>query len=256
MDPRLRFSRLLSPDQGELGSNPAGDPPANGAGDPPKEKDTQPQSATAGDPPPKQASDSPDDKGAGGKDAILAELSEERKKRQGLEGEIKSIKDGQESLKKSLLKALGHPDGEDGDPEAAARAAALREKAALSKAESALKKAAVVAEAGKLNVLDMDAVWKLGDWDALEVDLDKGVVKGAADAVSALIKEKDWLVKKPGATPAGGQPAGSDPSPEGLKKDELVKLAKKARAGDEIAALELMKRNKEFLAAGIKPEDY
>lgn len=80
-----------------------------------------------------------------------------------------------------------------------ARTAAEERDAAVSSANQALVRAAVVAEAAKQGAVDADAVFALLPKDSVTVD-DGGQVTGAEEAVKALLDTKKYLA---GETPAG-----------------------------------------------------
>jgi len=212
--------------------DPPADPPVKDDGDPDgdKDKDTDPRVAKARE-----------------------EAISERKKRQALQKEIEDIKasaaEGAD-LKEKLLSILGGKD--EDDPVAMAENAKVEAAAATARAESALIKAQVVAEASKAGAVDPEVVARLIDQEGISVDLEKGTVTGAEEAVKALLEEKTYLTQ--GTKPApntGGSPPGSDPNPKSLKVEELKELQKKAKAGDSQALLEVTKRLGEFRDAGL-----
>lgn len=98
--------RAIWPIMGGDDSVPPGTPPA----------DSPPADAPPADTPPK-ADTPPADDGKGGKDAILADLTKERGKRQGLEAEVQNLKDSQQQQLDAIAKALGlQPDDQPADP--------------------------------------------------------------------------------------------------------------------------------------------
>lgn len=86
----------------------------------------------------------------------------------------------------------------------AARVAAEREKAALDRANVALRRSAVVAAAVKAKAVDPDAVFALVDPSQVTIG-DDGQVTGAEDAVKALLEAKPYLV---GSTQSAGSADG------------------------------------------------
>jgi len=94
--------------------------------------------------------------------------------------------------------------------------------------------AAVVAQAQKMGFVNPIHAWALIDANLLEID-DSGKVLGAEEALKALAKEYDYLVKKSAAP-------NLNPSEGGGQQRQPLKLT-----AEEIAAAEMM---------GMKPEEY
>ncbi|MFA5485407.1 MAG: DUF4355 domain-containing protein [Candidatus Pacearchaeota archaeon] len=66
---------------------------------------------------------------------------------------------------------------------------------AIEKANERLVKAAVIAQAAELNIIDPEAAYALIDKEDISVD-DMGKVEGVNKALESLIKEKPYLVRK------------------------------------------------------------
>lgn len=233
-------SRLLSPDGNDAGAG-AGNPPpkdAGAAGDPPPKKDA---AAGAGDPP-------PDDK----KGLVpVAELAEERKKRQATEAKVKDLETKFDTFKDSIATALGIK--KEDDPKAALDKATGEVGKYKQAAERERARSAVISAATKKGAVDPEAVFALGNVTDLKVDLETGKVEGADELVDAVLKERPYLLGgKPGPTPAGGKPANSDPNPSAIELKEIEEMEKKAMAGDQEAIRWVQKNLKKISAARAK----
>ena len=107
------------------------------------------------------------------------------------------------------------------------------------RAQEALLKAAFIAAAGKANLIDSDAAWKLANLKDVKVDLesmsvypvdkdgkqlakDGKPVTGVDDIITALVKDKPYLAGKAGNTHVGG---GSNPGNQGAP--DPIEAAKK-----------------------------
>jgi hypothetical protein len=219
-------------------------PDADGGGTPPAD----PPAGPTPDPEPSPKPAAKTDGGAGGKEAVLADLARERDKRQALEAEVKGFKEKlveseqkTDALAKSILKALGKGEDGDDDPVAALEAEKKKVAATEERARSALLKAAVMGKASELGAHDPESVFAVGSAAALfgqvEVDLEKGSVSDVTAVIDDLLNSKPFL-KKAAADPAGGgSPPGSDPDPEKVDKEEVQKMLDLARAGDPQASL-------------------
>ena len=227
--------RRLNPDPGEGGTPPA-DPPA----DPPAAKT--------------ETAPAPDDGGAGGKEAVLADLARERDKRQALETDVKSIKEQlveekkkSDAMKSALLKAAGVEDP-DGDPVEVMKAKLEKSEA---KMREALVRSAVIAEASKAGAVDPDDVAALLDRSALEIDLDNLKVTGVEEAVKELLEKKPHLKAATPGQPKGAEPPGGDPDAASADRDEMIAIIKRARQGDEAAQVTLSKNLARIRELGI-----
>jgi len=203
-----------------------------------------------------------DDKGAGGKDALKADLAKERDKRQALEGDVTALKEKlvestrkTDDLAKSILKALGKGDDED-DPVKALEESKKQIGDTEARAKKALLQSRVESLAATMNCHDPATVYAVGNAAGLfaevEVDLDKGVLTDVKPVIEGLLKDKPFLAKAPGDQPKGGSPPGSDPDPSKPEKAELEELIKQAKAGDEIAAMKVSKNLKRIRELGLK----
>jgi len=226
-----------------------GDPPADdkaGAGG----GKTKDDNNGAGEPTDKPGAGDGGGKGKDDKKGLVpvAEVAQERKKRQALESQIVELKKKDEEFRKNLLAALDPNAADDSDPAEIARVANERAASLEARAKSALLRSALTAAAAREGATDpADIFLILSGKDGIEVDLDTGEVKGAAEAVAELKKNKAYLFKGPAASPpGGGTPPGSDPDPNAPKNADLEDLKKRAAAGDDIARTQLMKRVKEL----------
>lgn len=84
---------------------------------------------------------------------------------------------------------------------------------AQEKADSALKRAAVVSVAAQANAADPADVWTLLDKSSLSLE-DDGTVKGVKDAVDQLLKAKPHLQKRAGGFDGGANGASSSSTPD------------------------------------------
>ena len=113
-----------------------------------------------------------------------------------------------------------------------AEAAEAKAAEAASRAQGALRRAAIVAAAQRAGAVDPDAVVALLDQSSVTVD-DDGTVTGAEEAVKDLLKAKQYLVGKT-PTPA---PGGADGGPRGKAPTSITKESLKAMTPQQIAAL-------------------
>lgn len=234
---------LFNQDQGE-GGTPSSDPPADGS--------SAAVGAPAADPTP-DAKPGDDGKGAGSKEAVLADLHRERDRRKTSEKEVRELKESMventkanEDFKAKILKAIGGE--ETDDPEAALDAANKKTESITAKAKNALLKARVETEAAALNCHDPAAVFAVGNsagaFAGVEVDLDKAEVGDVKSLVEKMVSDSPWLAKAPGDQSAGGSPPGSDPDPDKADAGELKEMIAKAKSGDEMAMLQVSKNIK------------
>ncbi|MFN3077967.1 MAG: hypothetical protein ABT940_14060, partial [Alphaproteobacteria bacterium] len=230
--------RLLDPKPSDSAGNPQGDPAADG-GQKPDQKPPTPDPKTG------EPADDPKTKEA------REEAIKERHKRQGLEKTIAELKAEQESLKKNLGKALGLVKDDD-DPVKAAASATEKAVKLEERLRQTIVESALIGELAKKGAIDPVRAAKLVAMDSLKVDLDKGTVEGAADAVAALLKDAPYLMKVSLPPPGGGAPPSSDPNPKGATQEEYDKLKKAASSGDPAAQLQLAQGLSEFRKAGIK----
>lgn len=107
-------------------------------------------------------------------------------------------------------------------------------KATQEKANQALKRAAILVEAGKAGAIDPDDVFRLASLDNVDVD-DQGNVTGADKAVQELAKAKPHLFKAAGGgtpgAPFRGDQGSNDPAEYGRKIAEERNKAKQAPVG-------------------------
>jgi hypothetical protein len=241
------FRRLMKADQGE-GGTPSADPEA------PVDQTPPPANSDTG------AKPEEGNKGAGSKEAVLADLARERDRRQGLESEVSTLKEKLveneqrfDNLSNAILKSIGK--GEEEDPEAALEQAKKSNAVLTGKAKMALLRARVETEASSLNCHDPAAVFAVGNtagiFDGVEVDLDKAQVGDVRSIIEKMVEESPWLARMPADPPAGGSPPASDPDPEKIDKAGLEQLVKKAKEGDPIAQIQVSKNLKRIQELGL-----
>jgi len=231
----MRFSRLLNPNPGEPGSSAAGDQtkPAGDPAAPAKKSEVKPEAAA----PEKET----DPRVA----EARTEAIQERKKRQALEEKIKTLETkGLEDMKKIRV-ALGM-EGSDDDPAKAAESARAERAAMETKYKSSIIRSAVVSLAQKKGAIDPEAVFHLGDFSKVLVNLGGERAEGVEEIVDQVLKDRAYLLGTKPSLPAGGSPPASDPTPGKLAVDDIKALMAKARLGDEQAQLAVAKRSKEI----------
>lgn len=81
----------------------------------------------------------------------------------------------------------------------------------------------VIAEASKLNIVDVDAALKLLDRSSVKVDKE-GKVTGVEDALKALVEDKPYLVNSKTQTSIGSPTNPGAPGNEGVKKFKLSQI--------------------------------
>ena len=225
------MQRLLNADQGEGGTPPSTEPaepiePAKPKTDPPPATD--------------------DGGGKGSKEAVLKDLAGERDRRQAAEGEVKTLKEEMVKMKKQqderdvrLRQALGVETEED-------PIEVMKHKAESNErlAREALVKSAVIAEASKQGAVDPDDVFALIDRSELDIDFEKLSVSGVDQAVKNLLEKKPHLKGGKPSQPAGAQPPSSDPDGDQLDREKLTDMVKRAKKGDDFAAMQVSKNLK------------
>ena len=165
--------RAIYPIMGGDDSVPPGTPPA----------DTPPADTPPADTPPK-GDNPPADDGKGGKDAILADLAKERDKRQGLETDLQTLKDSQQSQLDAIAKALGlKPDDQPADPaKLTADITAAQADAREARQQLAVYRNAAANEANPDALLDSASFLRsMADIDPTDADAVNAAIKAAVE---------------------------------------------------------------------------
>jgi len=155
--------------------------PIMGASEPAPEGD--PTTAPQGDPEPTPEPAKGDD-GKGGKDAILADLAKERDKRQGLETDLQTLKDSQQSQLDAIAKALGlKPDDQPADPaKLTADITAAQADAREARQQLAVYRNAAANEANPDALLDSASFLRsMADVDPTDADAVNAAIKAAVE---------------------------------------------------------------------------
>lgn len=179
-----RYAPLLSADDGTSAGGAGDESPAEDAGTPGGEQggDEQPEETT------EPYAKFPD------ADSFKARMDREARSR--LTSQAKDL--GYESVDDMLAAAKSAREQQEAEKTEAQKLGeqlhqAQQEKdAALERANTMLKRAAITAEAAKLGVIDPDAAYALMDQSGLEID-DTGSVAGVSEALTALLEAKPYL---------------------------------------------------------------
>ena len=103
----------------------------------------------------------------------------------------------------------------------------LKAQESLSKAEQRLIKSEIMVQASKLNIIDIDAAYKLLDKEELKVDANDNI-SGVAEALKTLIEEKPYLVgkeTKPAVTKTGDNQNEDNQTKGGFNMNDLIRKA-------------------------------
>lgn len=202
----------------------AQDPPADPPADPPK---NDPPPADPPVDPPKMVDQAEVDR------IVQQRLERQRAQFGGTPDEIKERLKKLDDLEAASLSEKERLEKERDDFKAEAQTATER-------AQTALIRAAVIAQASKAGAVDPDAVVALLDKSSLTVG-DDGQVEGVEDAVTALLEEKTYLVgtnSTPNPGPGGGGPRNTPPAGN---LDSQLSEAQKAGDWPKVRALNAQK---------------
>lgn len=170
---------------------------------------------------------------------LRQENAEHRTKNKELET---SLDQKMSDFQASILKALGLEPDANKQADKQIAEARTKAQAAEERANQRLLMAEVKSIAAELGLVDADAAYALMDKAGLQIE-DDGTVKGAKEALDALLEAKPWM-KKQQAAPIGGgtNPAGGGNQPPSLNEEYEVAM----KAGNLPLAIAI--KNKMFLA--------